>query len=64
MADMNMTGMDETPVCPKCGWSAFRKCGRRFRAGQKVQQLQCKHCGRLMRGSPISSSDFPPYTSL
>jgi len=59
-----MLGMDETPVCPKCGWLAVRKCGMRFLAGQKVQQFQCKRCGRLMRGNPKKTDNFLPYTSM
>lgn len=64
MVDINMSGMDQTLVCPKCGWSAFRKSGKRFLAGQKVQQFQCKHCGHLMRGNPASSANFPTYDSM
>ena len=64
MQDMKLKGADHVPVCPKCGWSGFRKSGMRFLSGQKVQQFQCKHCGHLIRGKSASSPNFPDYDSM
>jgi transposase-like protein len=57
--------------CSRCGATATRKYGKRFVDGRKVQQYQCRGCGKVFlgmsgtdstQGAPVIDSENRDFT--
>jgi len=49
MPYLNSNAVSIISKCSRCGSTSFRKCGKSFRDHRKIQNYQCKGCGKIFR---------------